>query len=225
MVAEIQHKQEQHNPETASVGGKELGEDAPVPLKREEWMELVAADRAEPPRITRQWCMPSRNTFLIKPITALLKDRIRSGHWLDPFAGDNVLKGIVQPSPRLRLITNDLNPDLKTDCHMDALEFLQQFEDGSTDGVVYDPPYSPRQVSECYRGFGREVTMETTQASFWKRHKDEMSRIVRPGGTVICFGWNSMGCGKNRGFWLEEILLVPHGGSHNDTLCTVEVKL
>lgn len=30
--------------------------------------------------------------------------------------------------------------------------------------------------------------------------------------------------GKKRGFEIIEILIVPHGGSKNDTLCTVEVK-
>ena len=52
-----------------------------------------------------------------------------------------------------------------------------------------------------------------------------MARILKPGGKAICFGWNSMGLGKNRGFEMTRILLVPHGGSKNDTICTVEVKL
>ncbi len=41
---------------------------------------------------------------------------------------------------------------------------------------------------------------------------------------MLCFGWNSGGIGINNGFNLKEILLVPHGGNHNDTICTVEVK-
>jgi hypothetical protein len=31
--------------------------------------------------------------------------------------------------------------------------------------------------------------------------------------------------GKNRGFEIVEILIVAHGGHHNDTLVTVERKL
>jgi len=42
-------------------------------------------------------------------------------------------------------------------------------------------------------------------------------------GTVD--GWNSMGLGINRGFRMDRILLVPHGGSKNDTIVTVETKL
>lgn len=55
--------------------------------------------------------------------------------------------------------------------------------------------------------------------------KDEIARLIRPGGKAICYGWNSMGLGKSRGFILREVLLVPHGGSRNDTICTVDVRL
>ena len=40
----------------------------------------------------------------------------------------------------------------------------------------------------------------------------------------MCFGWNSNGVGKVRGFEIIEILLIAHGGSHNDTIVTVERK-
>ncbi len=39
------------------------------------------------------------------------------------------------------------------------------------------------------------------------------------------FGWNTGGLGKGRGFSLDRILLVPHGGTRNDTIVTVETKL
>lgn len=87
------------------------------------------------------------------------------------------------------------------------------------------PPYSLRQVSECYKNVGVEVTQETTQSSWRSKHLDEISRIVKPNGLVISFGWNSSGVGKTRGFELLEILLVAHGGSHNDTIVTVERKI
>jgi hypothetical protein len=41
----------------------------------------------------------------------------------------------------------------------------------------------------------------------------------------MCFGWNSSGIGIKRGFELIEVLLVCHGGSHNDTIVTVERKI
>lgn len=166
-------------------------------------------------KIERKWCMPNKNTFDIKPIKELLIEEVdNSKLWIDPFANKN----------KIASITNDLNPEYDTDYHLDALEFLKTFADNSVDGVLYDPPYSPRQVSECYKHVGYNVTNETTRASFWGNHKKEISRIVKTGGKVITFGWNSGGIGKKYGFEIERILLVPHGGWHNDTICTVEIK-
>ena len=71
---------------------------------------------------------------------------------------------------------------------------------------------------------GYNVTWDTTKASFWGNHKREISRIVKIGGKVITFGWNSGGIGYKYGFEIQKVLLVPHGGWHNDTICTVEIK-
>lgn len=161
----------------------------------------------------RIWAMPNSNTFQIKPIRGLLtKYRPYPGIIIDPFAN----------SSKWATITNDLNPEYDTDYHLDALDFLKLFENETVDMVVYDPPYSLRQVSECYKNVGIPVTSETTQSSWRSKHLDEITRIVKPEGLVICFGWNSSGVGIKRGFRLEEVLLVPHGGSHNDTIVTVE---
>ena len=166
-------------------------------------------------KIERVWAMPSKNTFSIAPIKELLMEEVDSSLlWIDPFAGDS----------KIARITNDLNPDYDTDCHLEAKDFLKRFEAESVDGVLLDAPYSPRQVAECYKGFGREVTSMTTRASFWGEIKKEISRIVRPNGKCITFGWNSGGVGKSLGFDITRILLVPHGGWHNDTICTVERK-
>lgn len=162
--------------------------------------------------IERVWAMPSASTFSIKPIAELLRGEVDCGEkWVDPFSNGS----------RIASVTNDINPDVDADYHVDALEFLRMFGDESVDGVLYDPPYSPRQVSECYKGHGYEVTTETTQASFWSAHKAEIGRIVRRGGKVITFGWNSGGAGKDNGFKVDRILLVAHGGWHNDTIVTV----
>ena len=99
------------------------------------------------------------------------------------------------------------------------------FADQSVDGVLYDPPYSLRQVAECYKGVGVSVTSEMTRSSFWGDIKKEIARVVKPNGKVISFGWNSGGIGKKLGFEIKKILLVPHGGIHNDTICTVELKI
>lgn len=172
--------------------------------------------------IQRIWAMPNKLTFTIKPIKDLLKREITSGLWVDPFANNSTLKRMIC---WVNIIDNDLNTEYKTDFHLDALDFLKQFDCESVDGVVYDPPYSFRQVAECYKGFGKEVTQSDTRMTLWSNTKDEIARIVKPHGKVICFGWTSQGIGKNRGFEMEKILLVPHGGSRNDTIVTVERKL
>jgi hypothetical protein len=167
-------------------------------------------------KFERVWAMPSANTFSINPIAALLQEEMFAGGvWVDPFANSN----------RLADITNDLNPEFDTDYHLDALEFLKLMETASADGVLFDPPYSSRQVSECYKSVGMATSMETTQGSFWGKLKVEVARIVKPGGKAICFGWNSGGIGKTLGFDMNRILLVPHGGIHYDTIVTVEKKI
>lgn len=166
-------------------------------------------------KITREWAMPSGNTFSIKPIyrfiSKYLKQNIIS---IDPFANKN----------RLAKITNDLDPDMGAEYCMDAIDFLKMLDFESVDLILFDPPYSPRQVSECYKKLGKTVNMQTTQNSFWSNMKDEIVRITKPSGIVLCFGWNSQGIGLKRGFEMQEILLVAHGGNHNDTICTMERK-
>ena len=167
-------------------------------------------------KIKREWAMPNADTFSIPPISALIGQYI-VGDWVDPFARNS-------PFKKYCIATNDLNTEMNTTHHVEALEFLKQFADESLDGVLFDPPYSPRQISECYKSVGMKVHMEDTQSSFYSERKREIARIVKPDGVVISFGWNSGGIGKSLNFDLEELLLVAHGGAHNDTICTVERK-
>lgn len=164
-------------------------------------------------RIERIWSMPNKWTFLIKPIKELLQEELTDGVWIDPFSG------MYSPAT----IKNDLDPTKEAQYHMDAIEFLKMFEDESVDGVLFDPPYSPRQVRECYDGISGSIKWDG-RVNFWSDAKNEIARITKKGGKVICFGWNSMGVGLNRGFEMTRILLVPHGGNKNDTICTVELK-
>lgn len=166
-------------------------------------------------KFNRVWEMPNSNTFDIKCINKLIHKYHKSDLIsIDPFANKN----------RIAKITNDLDPEMECDFCLDALDFLKTFKDNSIDIVYYDPPYSPRQVSECYKKFGKTVNMETTQSSFWGNLKKEINRITKHESIVMSFGWNTNGIGKTKGFEIIEILLVAHGGNHNDTLVTVERK-
>lgn len=158
--------------------------------------------------------MPDKNTFSIKPIRELIERHI-SGFSIDPFANSN----------KLATVTNDLDPQYDTNMHIDALDFIRTFRRESVDTVLFDPPYSPRQVSDCYKSLGGTVNKQTTQSSFWANMKKEISYISAPCGKVITCGWNSGGVGKKHGFEIIEILLVPHGSWHNDTIITVEQRI
>lgn len=162
--------------------------------------------------INRVWAMPNKWTFQIKPIKELLNRYVNDGiGWIDPFAGEN--------SPAE--ITNDLNPIAPAKYHLEAIEFIKSLNGNKYKGILFDPPYSLRQVKECYNKIGKHLSFgDTLDASFGKV-KDAVSSKV---DLAICCGWNTNGFGKNRGFELIEILLVPHGGHHNDTIVTVERK-
>ena len=164
--------------------------------------------------ITRAWAMPNSNTFSIAPINKLIKRYIEEGIVVDPFVRNSPFKG--------RCISNDLDPDIVAGHHMDALDFLKSIDDKEIDVVLFDPPYSPRQVSECYKKMKKTVNMQTTQSPFWGNLKQEIARILSSKGICITCGWNSGGIGKTLGFDIKEILLVAHGGWHNDTIVTVE---
>jgi len=150
--------------------------------------------------------MPDKNTFLMKPVKTLLS-KYNFNNWADPFAGYN--------SPAE--ITNDINLERPTKYHEDSLKFLERFQPNTIDGVLFDPPYSIHQAVICYNG--NEMSKSSAL------HYDQISKIIKPGGTCICFGWNSNGIGKTRGFQMEKILLLAHGSSHNDTIVTVERKI
>lgn len=171
-------------------------------------------------KITRKWAMPSSETFTIKPIGEIIE---RYGFTDEPLT---FIDPFVRNSPYKKYcISNDIDPEIRADKNIDALDFLKIFGTEQVHGILFDPPYSPRQVSECYKKLGKTVNMQTTQASFWSNMKKEISRIVVPGGVCITCGWNSGGIGKKYGFEIEEILMVAHGGWHNDTIVTVEIKI
>ena len=153
-------------------------------------------------KIDRIWAMPNKWTFDIKPIKELLEEEV-SGVWIDPFAGKN--------GNKYAKYTNDI-----VSSGIDALTWLRKLK-GKYDGVIYDPPYSITQA----RQYGKK---EFSSMKYWADCKNEMAKLVKVGGKAICFGWSSMGLGKSRGFRMERVLLVPHGGSKNDTIVTVEKK-
>ena len=163
------------------------------------------------------WAMPNGNTFTIKPIKEFVEAEVnKGGVIIDPFAN----------TCKYGTITNDLNPDMDTDYHLDALEFLKTIKTESADLVLYDPPYSITQATTLYKAYGKKkLEINVANMKYWANIKDEIARILKYHGRVISCGWNTNGLGKSRGFEMTNILIVYHGGSKNDTLVTLEYKI
>jgi hypothetical protein len=155
--------------------------------------------------------MPNKHTFEIPPVAAFL-DR-----WLN---GAEVIVAPFSGRSTRGTIRNDL-----ADSGIDALVWLDGL-DVVADAVLLDPPYSPRQMSEAYKNAGMPVGMTGTQnARLYSEAKFRLARLLKPGGVALTFGWNSVGFGTCLGFEIEEILLVCHGGAHNDTICVAERQI
>jgi hypothetical protein len=161
--------------------------------------------------IQRVWAMPNKATFQIKPIRTLLT-RYAKGVICDPFCG----------SSSLGTYRNDANPE-KCPGGIDAVAYLEKLlsERVLVDTLLFDPPYSPRQMRESY-GRDWKGRQRCSNAVLMAEIKRLAKQLVVDGGHVLTFGWNSNGMGKP--FQMLEILMVAYGGSHNDTICVVERK-
>ncbi len=171
--------------------------------------------------INRIWEMPNSKTFKIKAIKNIIL-KYSNGIVIDPFANEFSIKNELK---NIKYISNDIDTEFDTDYHLEAQDFMKLFEENSVDVVLFDPPYSGRQVSECYKKLGKTVTMSDTNSGYFTKFKKEISKIVKSGGIVISCGWNSNGIGKKYGFEIIEVLLVAHGSMHYDTIITVEKKV
>ena len=158
--------------------------------------------------------MPNKYTFKVRPLLEIIQ-RYKRPHeqWVDPFAG--------QYSPAE--ITNDLNPRMPTQYHLEAADFLETL--GRFDGVIFDPPYSLTQVSRSYQEIGLKFKGKENPTGGFPRVRDLIAQKLRIGGVCISYGWNTVGMGVTRGFRLVEVLCCCHGGNRNDTLVVVERKV
>lgn len=168
-------------------------------------------------KLSRAFCFPSSDTFDCPPIKDFVCAHLRSSQIsVDPFARNN----------QWATFTNDLNQNTKASFHLDAIEFLTNLHeiDGiCPDVVILDPPYSPRQVKECYAIAGLPMTQsDGWTANYMKKLRQAVDRMTLPRAIAMTFGWNS--CSMGTQWEIVEILLVNHGGAHNDTICTAQVK-
>jgi hypothetical protein len=153
--------------------------------------------------------------------------------WVEKHLGDNelVLNLFAGPT-RLdncrREVRVDLDPEMKPEFIMDALDFVRWWKEKVTvpkygcllfpkfNKIILDPPYSYRKSMELYKG---------NRNSRFKQILDILPDILAEGGQIITFGYHSSVMSKKRGFKIVEICLFSHGGAQRDTLSIVEDKL
>ena len=165
--------------------------------------------------------MPNGDTFSVKPIGDFVRRYLAASTIsIDPFSRNK----------RWATYTNDLNPATEAEHHMDAEKFLLMLgsQGVKADLIIFDPPYSPRQISECYKSVGMEVGMKETQSALlYQRVRDAIVPVCTPEAIVLSFGWNTVGMGKRHNFRQIEILMVCHGGGtqRHDLPCRAETEV
>mgnify|MGYP006408191431 CR=1 FL=1 len=111
--------------------------------------------------------------------------------------------------------TNDIDPDTTAENHLDALDFLCSLETQGFDAVIFDPPFSEYQAKRYEHGTANIYTVPGAV----KLQMGEIERILKPGGYLLKFGYNTS---RNKGhFDLIKVMVVNHGSNHNDTLVSL----
>ena len=169
-------------------------------------------------KMRRVWAMPNSETFSIKPVRAFIDEHL---------AGRDVVVDPFARNAQIASITNDLNPETSAQYHMDSVSFLEMLARRNlrADAILFDPPYSPRQIKECYDGIGMKMGALEAMRTNWTPERNLIAKILKLDGIVLSFNWNSNGMGKQRGFHIINLLLVAHGSGHNDLICIAETRL
>lgn len=154
----------------------------------------------------------NKYTFTAPKTKAWVEQLCQGKSVLNLFGGPTRLENCLE-------ISNDLDKELKTTYHMDALDLIDGLVVGKEkfDVVLLDPPYAYRKSMECYKG--------NSIASRFKQLLDLVPQILNDNGIVITFGYHSIAMSKKRGFKIKELCLISHGGAQHDTIATVEDRI
>ena len=99
-------------------------------------------------------------------------------------------------------ISNDLNPSMPTDYHMEANDFLCMLEKGwarKCQLLLFDPPYTLRMLKDHYvdESFPIDETIPLWQTNnMWGKGKDAINQVCPVGAYAISFGYHTHGMGK-----------------------------
>lgn len=151
-------------------------------------------------------CPLHKYTFELKPIRRFIES-VCKGYTLNLFAGKTILN--------ISEVRNDIRPEMPAKYHLDAVECVELCVDAefTFDTILLDPPYSYRKGMELYEG---------KMTSNFNRLKNLLPKILNKNGIVITCGYHSVSMGKTRGFEVDHICLMSHGGAIHDTIITIE---
>lgn len=122
---------------------------------------------------------------------------------VDPFARN---------CPLAKHWSNDLNPTTSAKFHLDAQEFLEGVPSNVADLLIFDPPFSADQAE---RKYGEGVNLYT-EAGRIPNMMLEIGRILKPGGILLKFGYNSTQ--HFTGLMCLDLFLINFGGNRNDVI-------
>ena len=182
--------------------------------------------------------------FENKHVLKLLKKYVRKVHEtfpraiaVDPFARESITSQVGDFGSFT--ISNDLNPTMPTDFHMEANDFAEFLhkrmftkhrirQNDIKNGihlVFFDPPYTLRMLKDHYDGIGKDLKIWQCQ-NMWGRCRDALAAMMPVGSYCITLGYSTRGMGKHRGFTKREILILESGGKPDryDILMTIEEK-
>ena len=157
-------------------------------------------------------------TYLLQPPSKWTFDMSKLKDWLESYCAGNVLnlfggKTRLKISKNYTEISNDIDIEMPTDYHLDAIKFVENWSGNKFDTIILDPPYNWRKAKEKY---------ENRMIGQYPQLKDKLLSIINKNAIVISFGYDTVGMSKSRGFEKIAICLICHGGDHHDTICLVE---
>lgn len=150
--------------------------------------------------------MLSRWTFQYTPCRRFVEKRLK-GRVLNACAGQTKLNHAGE------IVRNDLNPDRDANTHHDVAEIADYFPERAFDTVVFDPPFDEKQAETKYDGLHAKDVYSALE---------QFNQLVRPGGLVITFGWNSWGMRSFGAFDRVDTTLFQRGPIHRDVIVTVD---
>ena len=154
------------------------------------------------------------NTNIDTHVTGYFKKILGYEKWMDAMPDPCVIDPFARNCQLAKEWSNDIAPGFNANYGMDALEFLKIVPSGIGDLVIFDPPFSSEQHSRNYNG--DSISNVYTVPGYVSNCFKEICRILKPGGVVLKFGYNSNK--DNQLLTLTRVYLVNTGGNRNDVI-------